>query len=54
MSSTVVFVLVCCVNAKKTLHKARLTALHAIWLFSIALILYVLNQIKLVYYVKDK
>ncbi len=58
MSSAVVFVLVCCVNAKKTLHKARLTALHAIWLygalFSIALILYVLNQIKLVYYVKDK
>ncbi len=32
MSSAVVFVLVCCMNAKKTLHKARLTALHAIWL----------------------
>ena len=32
MSSAVVFVLVCCVNAKKTLHKARLTALHAICL----------------------
>ena len=80
MSSAVVFVLVCCVNGKKTLHKARLTALHAIWLHElsvslrqyrtndekfddasvaqslcgIALILYVLNQIKLVYYVKDK
>ena len=32
MSSAVVFVLVCCVNGKKTLHKARLTVLHAIWL----------------------
>ena len=30
MSSAVVFVLVCCVNAKKTLHKARLTALHGV------------------------
>lgn len=32
MSSAVVFVLVCCMNAKKTLHKARLTALPAICL----------------------
>ena len=30
MSSAVVFVLVCCMNAKKTLHKACLTALHVI------------------------
>ena len=32
MSSAVVFVLVCCMNAKKTLHKACLTALHVICL----------------------
>ena len=32
MSSAVVFVVVCCMNAKKTLHKACLTALHVICL----------------------